>query len=103
MQIGEITMADKVLGLAGPGRGPWVCTANLRNPQARITGLASGSIKIFGSVAGKDHDAELVTELDCDGRHPLKFFPFLKAVYDTGTSKMILTFCEGVRSAVPSA
>ena len=95
-------MAEKVLGLAGPGRGPWVCTANLKNPHARIVGLASGTVRIFGSIAGRDHDSEEVCELDSNGRHPLRFFPFLRVVYEGADRSMVLTFCEGARSAVPS-
>lgn len=91
-------MGERVLGLAGLGDGPWVCTAGLTNPHVKVVGLRFGTVKIYGSVIGKLHDQELVCELEGNGLHPVgKFFPFMRAVHLAGSTSMLLTFCSGRR------
>lgn len=39
-------MADRMLGLIGPGEGPMLHTAGMKNLQARIDNLEDGSVRL---------------------------------------------------------
>lgn len=93
-------MANRVLGLAGSGEGPWVCTADITNPLVCIKGLKEGEAEIYGSMDGRG-TGELVLELVSSSIARLKYYPFMRAVY-RGKDRIILTFHQGRGDALQS-
>jgi hypothetical protein len=86
-------MAERILGLMGPGNGPLVCTRDLGSePHVRITGLTEGG----------------VVEIEAEGRtvrftengcHKLVPADFMRARSE-GSPHMICTLLAGSKRAV---
>lgn len=84
-------MAEAILGLVGPGKGPKVFVSGLgQRLRARVTGLKDGVVKVF---CGENQTHE-ITE---NGVHQI-FVPedhFVCVHYEGKSPSMICTFIGG--------
>lgn len=76
-------MADKMIGLVGPGSGPHMRTHGMRNLHTRILNIKDGAVKV---LAG---DREFTfTEA---GTFPLPDSPWVSFSHDGTSSRLICT------------
>lgn len=86
-------MANRVMGLAGPGSGPWIHTHELPDLMIRIAGLKRGIVKVV-FLSGPD---KTFTQ---NGSYRLGDQPMCKVEYDGPDVAMICTFISGAGRAV---
>lgn len=90
-------MSNRILGMIGPGKGPWINTQFLPNPRAKLIGLLTGKVRVIMS-----HDMladHHVVEIESCGLHKLVDAPFMRVEYDG--SDMIVCTLHGAKVAVP--
>lgn len=88
-------MADRILALAGKGKGPVIYTGNLGNTKAKICGMKDGNLMIAANFSGdfENHPSQ-VLHIEKDGRYDAGAFPYMQAEYN-GESFMICTLHAG--------
>lgn len=75
-------MANRILGIIGPGRGPWIFTSSLVSPRAKVIGLKNGIVRVFSSHSLEADAEELCTEIGVCGRHEIHAAPYMRVEYD---------------------
>lgn len=87
-------MANRIMGLVGPGQGPWIQTHVLEGLRVKVTGLVDGVVKVIflsSEIALYENGIHQVVEDE----------PMAKVEYDGPDTSMVCTFLSGARRAVP--
>jgi hypothetical protein len=87
----------RLLGIIGPGRGPWISTSSLTSPKAKIIGLKDGVVRV---ICGHSPDAEdtQCVEIGVCGMHEVPEARFMRVEYD-GPNLIVCTL-HGVAVAI---
>lgn len=86
-------MADKLVALLGPGRGPRMFTGRMRNLVARVSNLKSGVVEIT-------HDEATLT-VESGGEFPVPDSSWIQFQH-IGSSKHLICTIQSRNDAVPS-
>lgn len=89
-------MANRIMGLVGPGQGPWIQTHVLTGLRVKISGLTQGWVRVVF--------LEGYMDIFQNGWHNVsKDEPMCKVEYDGPDKSMVCTFLSGATRAVPQS
>ena len=87
-------MADKLVALLGPGKGPRLFTGRMQNLVAKVQGLTHGIVSII-------HDSATIT-VESGGEFPVPDSKWLQFHHD-GKSKSLICTIQSKANAVSSS
>jgi hypothetical protein len=87
-------VANRIIALAGKGKGPVVYTGNLGHARAKIVGMKDGHVVVRAGFTNCFDDECAMLYADKDGMFAVGEFPFMQAEYH-GESFMVCTLHAG--------